>query len=64
VKVVVYNLSGAEIATLVNQSMSPGNYRAVWNGRTDDGRTVASGVYFYHLQAEGFTATKKMTLLK
>ncbi|MCX6142918.1 MAG: T9SS type A sorting domain-containing protein [Ignavibacteriales bacterium] len=64
VKVVVYNLSGAEIATLVNQSMSAGNYRAVWNGRTDDGRTVASGVYFYHLQAEGFTATKKMTLLK
>jgi predicted CXXCH cytochrome family protein len=64
VKVVVYNLSGAEIATLVNQSMSAGNYRAVWNGRTDDGRTVSSGVYFYHLQAEGFTATKKMTLLK
>jgi hypothetical protein len=64
VKVVVYNLSGAEIATLVNQSMSPGNYRAVWNGRSDDGRTVASGVYFYHLQAEGFAATKKMTLLK
>jgi hypothetical protein len=64
VKVVVYNLSGAEIATLVNQSMSPGNYRAVWNGRANDGQTVASGVYFYHLQAEGFTATKKMTLLK
>ncbi len=64
VKVVVYNLAGAEIATLVNQSMSAGNYRAMWNGRTDDGRTVASGVYFYHLQAEGFTATKKMTLLK
>ena len=64
VKVVVYNLSGAEIATLVNQSMSAGNYRAVWNGRTDDGRAVASGVYFYHLQTEGFAATKKMTLLK
>jgi predicted CXXCH cytochrome family protein len=64
VKIVVYNLSGAEIATLVNQSMSAGNYRAVWNGRTDDGRAVASGVYFYHLQAEAFTATKKMTLLK
>ena len=64
VKVVVYNLSGAEVATLVNQSMSAGNYRAVWNGRSEDGRTVASGVYFYHLQAEGFTATKKMTLLK
>ena len=64
VKVVVYGLSGDVVSTLVNQTMSPGNYRVVWNGRSDDGRSVASGVYFYHLQAEGFAATKKMTLLK
>jgi predicted CXXCH cytochrome family protein len=64
VKVVVYGLSGDVVATLVNQTMSAGNYRIVWNGRSDDGRSVASGVYFYHLQAEGFVATKKMTLLK
>ena len=64
VKVVIYGLSGEVVATLVNQTMSAGNYRVTWNGKTDDGRAVASGVYFYHLQAEGFTATKKMTLLK
>jgi predicted CXXCH cytochrome family protein len=64
VKVVIYGLSGEAVATLVNQNMSAGNYRVTWNGRTDDGRSVASGVYFFHLQAEGFTATKKMTLLK
>ncbi len=64
VKIVIYGLSGEAVATLVNQTMSAGNYRVTWNGRTDDGGTVASGVYFYHLQAEGFTATKKMTLLK
>ena len=64
VKVVIYGLSGEVVATLVNQTMSAGNYRVTWNGRTDDGRSVASGVYFYHLQSEGFTATKKMTLLK
>lgn len=64
VKVVIYGLSGEVVATLVNQTMSAGNYRVTWNGRRDDGRSVASGVYFYHLQAEGFTATKKMTLLK
>ena len=64
VKIVVYGLSGDAVATLVNQTMSAGNYRVVWNGRSDDGRTVASGVYFYHLQSEGFVATKKMTLLK
>ncbi|MGA3244823.1 MAG: T9SS type A sorting domain-containing protein [Bacteroidota bacterium] len=64
VKIVIYGLSGEVVATVVNQTMSAGNYRITWNGRTDDGRSVASGVYFYHLQAEGFTATKKMTLLK
>lgn len=64
VKLVVYGLSGDAVATLVNQTMSPGIYRVVWNGRSDDGRAVASGVYFYHIQAEGFTATRKMTLLK
>jgi hypothetical protein len=64
VKVVIYGLSGDVVATLVNQTMSAGNYRVTWNGKTDDGRAVASGVYFYHLQAEGFTATKKMTFLK
>lgn len=64
VKIVIYGLSGEVVATIVNQTMSAGNYRVTWNGRTDDGRAVASGVYFYHLQAEGFTATKKMTLLK
>jgi predicted CXXCH cytochrome family protein len=64
VKIVVYGLSGEVVATIVNQTMSAGNYRVSWNGRTDDGRAVASGVYFYHLQAVGFTATKKMTFLK
>jgi hypothetical protein len=64
VKIVIYGLSGDVVATVVNQTMSAGNYRITWNGRSDDGRSVASGVYFYHLQAEGFTATKKMTLLK
>ena len=43
VKLVVYGLSGEVVATLVNQAMSPGTYRVVWNGRTDDGRSVASG---------------------
>ncbi|HTY37839.1 MAG TPA: FlgD immunoglobulin-like domain containing protein [Bacteroidota bacterium] len=64
VKVVIYGLSGEVVATIVNQTMSAGNYRVTWNGRTDDGRAVASGVYFYHLQADGFVSTKKMTLLK
>ncbi len=64
----VYNILGQEIATLENGSMSAGTYAAVWNGKDNLGRSVASGVYFYRLSASSvsgnFTSLKKMLLLK
>lgn len=64
VKLVVYDIIGRVIATLVNETLPVGNYRTMWNGKADDGRAVSSSVYFYHIQADGFTATKKMVLIK
>ena len=64
VKLVVYDLMGRAVATLADQTMSAGAHRARWNGRDQAGTAVASGVYFYHLQADGFIATKKMVLMK
>jgi hypothetical protein len=55
----VYDLLGREVATLVNGVESPGFKSVVW-----DARGVASGVYYYRLQAEDFVASKKMLLLK
>ncbi|MFH0990817.1 MAG: T9SS type A sorting domain-containing protein [bacterium] len=63
-KLVVYDIMGRVVATLVNQEMSAGNHRAMWNGRTDDGKTVSSGVYIYRIEAGDFVAAKKMTLMK
>ncbi len=55
----IYNILGEEIATLVNEKQSPGNYSV-----TFDASNLASGVYFYTLRVGSFVATKKMILLK
>ncbi|MBN1212068.1 MAG: T9SS type A sorting domain-containing protein [candidate division Zixibacteria bacterium] len=60
----VYNIRGQKVRTLVNQTMSAGRYTAVWHGVNDDGRSVASGVYFYRIRTDDFVATKKMILMK
>ena len=65
VKLVVYNLLGQEIRTLVNASNSAaGAYSVVWNGRDNVGQVVANGVYFYRLQLGDRSITNKMLLLK
>ncbi len=55
----IYNILGEEVATLVNQRQSPGNYSVQF-----DASNLPSGIYFYTLRAGDFVATKKMLLLK
>ena len=55
----VYNMLGREVATLVNESKSPGTYSVEFNGAK-----LASGVYLYRLQSGSFTETKKLVLMK
>ncbi len=55
----IYNLMGQKVATLIDEKLNPGIYQAVF-----DGSTLASGIYFYTLKADDFSAVKKMTLLK
>jgi hypothetical protein len=64
VTLVVYDVSGARVKTLVDAPVSPGRHIAVWDGRDDHGSSVGSGVYFYRMEQKGFVATKKMLLLK
>jgi hypothetical protein len=61
----IYNLLGAEVATLVdNEQKATGYHAAVWDGRDKNGRVVASGVYVYRLQAGSFVMMKKVALVK
>ncbi len=64
VKLTVHNILGREITTLSEGFMSPGHYDFEWDGTDKFGKGVASGVYFYKLQNDVTSQTKKMLLLK
>jgi hypothetical protein len=59
VKLVVYDIMGREVQTLVNESLKPGTYKV-----TFDGSNLPSGIYFYRLETPDFVQTNKMILLK
>ncbi len=64
VVLVVYDVTGARVRTLVDRVVPGGKYSAEWNGLNDRGESVGSGVYFYRLIERNFTQTRKMLLLK
>ncbi len=60
----VYTIAGQEVATLVNEHKSAGKYEVVFEARNVTGKTLASGVYLYRVQAGSFSETRKMILLR
>ena len=61
---VIYDMLGREVRSLVNNSMNAGAYTVVWDGRNNFGVQAATGVYVYRIQAGSFVDVKKMMLLK
>jgi len=59
VKLTIFDVNGREVETIVNQNMSAGIYNADWNASK-----YSSGVYFYRIETNEFTDTKKMILVK
>jgi hypothetical protein len=64
VTLTVFDVDGRLVKTLVNGTKGPGTFTATWQGKNDNGEPVASGVYFYRLQAGRYVQTKKMVFLK
>ena len=64
VSLVIYDLNGSTVKTLVNDFVTANNYSVTWDGKNDNGQQVASGQYFYVMQAPGFNSTEYMTLIK
>jgi hypothetical protein len=66
----IYNVLGQRIATLVTGQLTPGTYSTVWNGLTDNGMQVASGIFFVRMSArvdgasEPYVALRKLLLMK
>jgi hypothetical protein len=64
VTIIVYNVVGQRVTTLVDGVKPAGSYHVDWDGKDQHGQTVASGVYLYELQAGEYVDTRKMLLLK
>jgi hypothetical protein len=71
VQIIIYDILGRKVKTLVDNQIAPGTYRATWDGRDDNGLGVASGVYLYRIVAKNssgsgqdFVLTKKMIMMK
>jgi hypothetical protein len=65
VKIVVYNLKGQKVKTLIDTELPAGEHTIVWNGKDDQDKAVSSGMYFVDMDSNGrFTSVKKVILLK
>jgi hypothetical protein len=64
VRLIIYDILGREVTTLVNGVQEPGYKSITWNGTNAFGKNVGAGMYFYLIQAGEFRQTKKMVLLK
>ena len=61
---IVYNLNGQRVRTLVDAEQGIGEYTVEWDGADERGNKVALGVYLYRLQREDKMESRKMVLLK
>jgi hypothetical protein len=64
VKLMVFDTTGRRIASLIDDTMQAGFHSIMWNGRDDRGNQLASGVYFYRIDAGPLNQTERMVLLK
>lgn len=64
VQLVVYNILGQEVRTLVNKTLQPGRYDFRWDARDNRGVPQVSGIYIYRLTGKGFSETRRMMLIR
>ncbi len=64
VQLEIFNVLGARVRTLVNQTQAAGNYSVRWDGRSDRSTLAATGVYLYRLQIGNQVDMKRMLFIK
>lgn len=64
VRVAVYDALGRPVRVLVDRTLEPGSYAVRWNGTSDSGEAMASGLYVYRLESGDFRATRRLVLLR
>ncbi len=64
ISLVVFNAVGQQVYRLAEGDFAAGIHEFRWDGRNQNGQRVASGIYYYKLQTESFTAVRKMILMR
>ena len=64
VRIELFDVNGRRVASLLDQTMPAGQHRVRWSGLDSAGRSVASGIYFYRMEAEGFSETRKLVKVR
>ncbi|MBN2028606.1 S8 family serine peptidase [bacterium] len=64
VAITIHNALGQRVKTVVNEVQPAGRYTVIWNGESDSGAMVGSGIYFLRMETPGFVQTRKMVFLK
>jgi flagellar hook assembly protein FlgD len=60
----IYNTIGQEVRELVEGEYQAGMHTVSWDGKTDNGNPVSSGLYFYQIKAGSFSQIKKMSMIR
>jgi flagellar hook assembly protein FlgD len=64
VKLVIFNVLGQKVKTLLDRDMQAGNHSVIWDGKNQDGNDVGSGIYFYRIEAGQYKVSRKMLVIK
>lgn len=64
ISIIIYDLMGREIKTLMNQIQPKGDHTVAWNGVSNIGETVSSGVYFLQFESNQYSKNNKLVLIK
>jgi len=64
VSLIIYNILGQKVRTLVQDEKQSGTMSVAWNGKDETGKEISSGIYFYRLKAGEYSQTRRMVLLK
>ncbi|MCI0693371.1 YCF48-related protein [candidate division KSB1 bacterium] len=64
VKLMIFDILGRHVRTLVEQRQQAGRYAAIWDGRNEQGQLVGSGTFLYQLRAGNFVQTRRMALVR
>jgi flagellar hook assembly protein FlgD len=60
----IFDTLGRKVRSLLDGQLQAGEYTINWNGKSDSGKRMSSGVYFYNLKTDRFEDSKKMVILK